>query len=216
MSKLYKAQALLFDMDGTLVDSTEAVERTWKYFADKYHLNLKDILSQSHGRLLTDTVRLFAPKNIDIIAVINELSEMELNATQGIKEIVGAKDLLNKIPDNRWAIVTSASKKLAVSRLNAARLPIPKVLITADDVKHGKPSPEGYLIAAGILQIAPQECIVFEDSVIGLTAARNAKMKALAVGGNTCAFAETCIKDYTVIDLNNSENSNELILNITE
>lgn len=179
---MHRANALLFDMDGTLVDSRLSVERTWRYFAKRYDLNIDDILSQSHGRSTAETVALFATAGMDIEKETAHLVAREIADTRGIKAIAGAKNLLLALPAKQWAIVTSASYQLALCRLTAARLPIPKVLICAEHVQYGKPAPQGYLTAASALQVSPEECLVFEDSAVGLAAAYAAGIRVVSVG----------------------------------
>ena len=205
LDRPFYAKALLFDMDGTLLDSTESVERMWRSFANLHGLDLDEILAKDRGRRTFDTVAFFAPKHIDVQEETARLTALEIADTKGVKAIAGAREFLQAILLGKWAIVTSAHLELATSRMNAAGLPIPKVLITAEDVKQGKPSPEGYLLAAQKLQVAPEECIIFEDAPSGITAAVNAGIRVIAVGEHikTTHYNDynAWISDFTSLEL---------------
>jgi sugar-phosphatase len=180
----YKALSLLFDMDGTLIDSRASIKNVWQRFANKYRLDVNKILSIDKGRRTDETLSLLGINNLDIQAETNEITDQEIADTYGVKAMAGAKAILEQLPLDRWGIVTSASKELALGRMKAAQLPLPSVFITAEDVKNGKPDPDGYLQAARLLSVKPNECIVFEDSLAGLQAAANAGMRAFAIGDN--------------------------------
>lgn len=172
--------ALLFDLDGVLVDSIVSVEHTWRVWAARHGLELETILRSAHGRRAFDTVRLVAP-HLDAAAEIIALSAQEANTTRGLSEVPGAHSLLAALPPDRWAVVTSGDRAVAEHRLQHVGLPIPMVMVCGDEVAHGKPDPEGYLAAAAKLRIAPAACIVVEDAPSGIEAAHNAGMRALAV-----------------------------------
>ncbi|MEV6930497.1 HAD-IA family hydrolase [Dactylosporangium sp. NPDC051485] len=183
------AAALLFDMDGTLVDSTAVVERTWRRFADQHRLDLGRILAVSHGRRTEETVAEFAPAGVDVAAEARRIVAHEVADTEGIVAVPGAAELLASLPTGGWALVTSAGRALAEARMAAAGLPVPSVVVSADDVTTGKPSPEGYLTAAGRLGVAPQQAVVFEDAEAGLLAACASGARTVVVGG--CAAPVT-------------------------
>jgi sugar-phosphatase len=180
---------LLFDLDGTLVDSTAVVERTWRSFAGRHCLDAELILAVAHGRRTEETVAEFAPAGVDIRAEVQRLIAQEIVDTEGIVAIPGATHLLASLPEGRWAVVTSAGQELAAARMGAAGLPVPSVLISADDVTTGKPSPEGYLAAAGRLGVRPEQTIVFEDAEAGVLAARASGARTVVVGA--CAAPTT-------------------------
>jgi len=174
------ADALLFDLDGVLVDSTANVERHWRDWATSKGLDVAKILSVVHGRRAIDTIREQAPQ-LDAEHELATLIEAEMRDTSGILVFDGAAELLASIPRRRWAIVTSGTHGVASARLRAAGLPIPDVLITADRVKRGKPDPEGYLAAAAALGHTAAGCIVVEDAPAGVEAARRAGMQCIAI-----------------------------------
>ncbi|NTF59376.1 HAD family hydrolase [Agrobacterium rhizogenes] len=173
--------AILFDMDGTLVDSTVAVERTWKRWAEKHGLDLESILKASHGMRTIETVRRFAPPDIDPEKEAGELEASEIADVDGIVAVPGAQELLKSLPTDRWAIVTSASRELAARRLSAASLWVPEVIVTANDVSAGKPNPEGYEKAAAYLGVSCKNCLIIEDAHAGIKAAENAGASVLVV-----------------------------------
>jgi HAD superfamily hydrolase (TIGR01509 family) len=178
----WTASALLFDMDGTLVDSTAAVERVWTRFSRRHGLDVASILAVSHGCRAQDMVTRCLPAGVDPVAEIARFNAEEMQERDGIVAIAGATELLARLPPDRWAIVTSADRQLARLRLQLAGLPEPDVLITAEDVAVGKPSPEGYLLAARRLGVAAHNAVVFEDAPAGLSAgsAAGARLVALA------------------------------------
>ncbi len=184
------AAAALFDMDGTLVDSTAVVEAIWRDFAREHGLDEAVVVPWSHGRRTSDTVRHFLPDVADdeAAAIAEDFESREQGTMTGIVEIPGARDLLATI-EVPWAVVTSAPRELAVRRLVAAGLPVPEVLVPADEVAHGKPHPEGYLRAAERLGVNPTDCVVFEDAEPGVRAAVESGARVVVVGALASGFA---------------------------
>nr|MDT0663962.1 HAD-IA family hydrolase [Micromonospora sp. DSM 115978] len=193
------AQALLFDMDGTLVDSTAVVERTWRRFARRYELDAEAVLATVHGRRARETVAAFAPAGTDVAAETARLVEEEIDDMAGVLPVPGAAALLAGLPPDSWALVTSAGHRLTTSRMAAAGLPVPSVLVTAETVHNGKPHPEGYLSAATALGVRPSAAIVFEDSDVGLRAAVASGARSVVVGDHQgpAAAGLTRIADFT-------------------
>ena len=172
--------AILFDMDGTLVDSRTCVEQTWRAWCGLHGLDRAALFGISPGRRNRDTVAAVAP-HLDVEREVAWLVRAEEKCRQGLRAVNGAGAVLNQIPGQRWAIVTSAWRSLAEIRLRAAGLPLPGVLVSADDVTHGKPHPEGYLRAAEALGVAPRDCVVVEDAAVGLQAAAAAAVPAIGI-----------------------------------
>ncbi|MGK6355767.1 HAD-IA family hydrolase [Sphingomonas sp. DT-207] len=173
------ADALLFDMDGTLVDSTAVSERIWRRWSAEQGADPEAVLTYSHGRRTLDTTRHFTRDEETALAAARSIEAQEIAADDGTLAIDGARALLERLPFDRWAVVTSAGPALASRRLAAAGLPIPQVLVTAGDVTKGKPDPEGYLLAARRLGVDPARCIVFEDTFAGHEAARRGGMRSI-------------------------------------
>lgn len=182
---LLHAETLLFDMDGTLVDSTALVESTWAGFCDRHGLDLAEVLAFAHGRPTRETVHRFVSAPELAASETNRLIAHEESETTGITAIPGARALLAALPAVSWAVVTSASRRLAEVRLAAAGLPVPEVLVSADDVTRGKPDPEGYLRAARALGRRPDDAIVFEDSGAGIRAGLASGARTVVIGDCT-------------------------------
>ena len=189
--------ALLLDMDGTLVDSTECVERQWRRWAARHGLDVAPILRVSHGRPTMETIRLVAP-HLATEEEVRSFDVAETEDTEGIKAVKGAVAFVRALPADRWAVVTSAPRTLARVRLERAGIPIPPVLVSADDVRRGKPDPEPYLTAARWIGQPAERCLVIEDAPAGVESARAAGMQVL--GMTTTATNEElgvpCIRDF--------------------
>lgn len=173
-------QAILFDMDGTLVDSSYCVERTWRLWAEKHQLDIDALLAISHGRQNYETIRLIAP-HLEHPEEIAFLVRTEEECRDGIMAVPGARALLDALRRDQWAVVTSAWRSLAELRLACSGLPIPDVLVTSDDVTRSKPHPDGYLAAAARLNVAPADCLVIEDAPAGIESARAAGMRVIGI-----------------------------------
>jgi mannitol-1-/sugar-/sorbitol-6-phosphatase len=177
---IFSSKALLFDMDGVLMDSTPSVERVWRAWANAHGLDPESVATQAHGRRSIETIRAVAP-GLDAEKENVEVEQMEIDDKEGVTALPGAAELLANLPDDRFAIVTSATRPLAVARLGYAGIPVPRHVITADDVIHGKPSPEPFLKGAALLGFSPADCLVFEDTPAGIASARSAGMQAVAL-----------------------------------
>jgi sugar-phosphatase len=184
VTETLRARAILFDMDGTLVDSTPVVEMVWRRFADAHEIDVVEILSSSHGVKAIDTIRKHAP-HIDADAAAADLAAFEIGQNDGIVEIEGAAVFVRAIPSGGYAVVTSAPRELALVRLQLCDIPIPDVVIGAEDVEHGKPNPDPYLRAADALGLAPEDCVVFEDAPAGIRSGLAAGMRVVVVGDST-------------------------------
>lgn len=172
--------ALLFDLDGVLVDSTPSIERVWTKWARDRGLDAKAVIRAAHGRPTSETIALVGP-DLDAQTEIDILAAAELDELDGTAAVQGAAELVGCLPIDRWAIVTSGANSIAEARLRWVGLPIPRVLITADIVRRGKPHPDGYLMAASRLGVRPDDCIVLEDSPPGVQAAQAARIRSIAV-----------------------------------
>ena len=175
------ARALLFDMDGVLIDSAPAVERVWRQWAIEHGLDPDFVIAQAHGRRSIETLRAVAP-HLDAERENVVVEQREIDDKEGVTALAGAGHLLESLPPDRFAMVTSATRPLAVARLSYAGLPIPPKMVTADDVINGKPFPEPYLKGAALLGSVPEDCLVFEDTPAGISAGRAAGMRVVAVG----------------------------------
>ena len=176
----FRCKAILFDLDGVLVDSTECVERTWRGWATRHSLDPETVISLAHGRPTRETVRLVAPE-LDVEAEAALLEAGEAMASDGIYKIPGAREILESLPAGSWAVVTSGTRAIAEFRLKLTGLPIPPVLICADEIERGKPDPQGYLTAAAQLRRSADECVVIEDAPLGIQAAQAARMRVIAI-----------------------------------
>ena len=175
-----RCKAILFDLDGVLVNSAELVERTWRVWAAQHQLDFEKVIAVAHGRRTIETVRILAPQ-LNVEAEVAALESGEAVTPDGVYEIAGARELLEMLPPDRWAIVTSGIRAIAEFRIRHTGLPMPSVMICAEDISHGKPDPEGYLSAALRLGRASKDCIVIEDAPAGIEAAHNAGMRVIAI-----------------------------------
>ncbi|MEV6769293.1 HAD-IA family hydrolase [Nocardia sp. NPDC051030] len=177
-------QALLFDMDGTLVDSAASIDATWLSFAERHGISPGTIRATLPGRTARDIVTSVLPGHPDLETELSWIRAREESTVDGVTEIPGAQALLASIPAQRWALVTSASRTMATRRLAAAGLPVPGVMICAEDVLAGKPDPEGFRTAARLVGADIGACLAFEDSDAGLLAIRRSGATPVAIGGN--------------------------------
>ncbi len=197
-----RCKALLFDLDGVLVDSQAVVERTWRRWAERHRFDADAILRAAHGRRTSDTLKDAAP-HLAIDTEVAWLDATELADVDGLRVVAGADRLLAALPPNRWAIVTSCGRALAQRRLTSVGLPVPEVLVVSEDVKQGKPAPDGYRLAATRLGYDPADCVVFEDAPAGVAAARAAGARVIGLMTTYLASdlrdTEATIPDFTNI-----------------
>lgn len=191
--------AVLFDIDGTLVDSTLVVTRIWTSFAAEHGLDIDHIMSISHGRRTEDTLAELLPA-ADVPDALAQMDHMELTDLGGVIALPAVTDILHRLPDNRWAAVTSGAREVMTNRLGAAGLPVPSVLISAENVTAGKPDPQGYLAAAADLEVDPVNCLVIEDAPAGIAAGKASGATVLGVATSHDA-AELTDADEVVPDL---------------
>ncbi|UNU86798.1 HAD-IA family hydrolase [Aeromonas dhakensis] len=177
-----RARALLLDMDGTLVHSTGEVEAVWRLWCRRHRLDPEPVLAMCHGVRSREVIRTLAPQ-LDLAQEVALLDDLEIHHTGQAEVLAGARTLLASMPVERWALVTSASQRVARHRLRSAGLPLPSLLVGAEDVEHGKPDPDPYLLAAERLGLAAADCLVFEDAPAGISSALRAGCRVVQVGG---------------------------------
>ena len=197
---VFDCDAVLFDMDGTVVDSRLIVERMWSVWATGHGLSVEAALGLAHGRRTLETMELLAP-HLATPEEAARLDALEAEQEGGETAIPGASDLLSALPASRWAVVTSAGRALALLRMASVGLPSPRVLVGADDVVAGKPSPEGYLQAAERLGVDARRCVVIEDTPAGAEAGRSAgaKVIGLATTFTTLPHCDVLVSDLRAV-----------------
>ena len=171
--------ALLFDMDGVLIDSTPAVARVWRKWAIEHGFDPEEVVARAHGRPSLTTVREYLP-DADHQKENREVERREIADLEGVVPLPGSLALLASLPEERWTIVTSCTRALAQVRIAAAGLPVPKKLITSSDIVNGKPHPEPYLKAAVLLGYSISDCIVLEDVPAGIRSGKSAGARVIA------------------------------------
>ena len=171
---------VLFDLDGVLADSTPAVARVWTIWAKKHGFDPEQTVHQAHGRPSLATIRELLP-GADHAAENAELERMEIEDIDGVVPLPGAVELMSALPAQRWTIVTSCTRPLALVRLHASGLPIPANMITSTDIINGKPDPEPYLKGAALLGLQGSDCVVFEDAPAGIRAGKAASARVIAL-----------------------------------
>ncbi|MCD9146019.1 HAD-IA family hydrolase [Streptomyces albireticuli] len=198
----FSANALLFDSDETLVSSLRSVRRVWSQWTESYGMTLEEAMArvQVHGRPAAEIAAALLPAD-QVAEGVRRLVDAEVaDAVAGnVKPVPGAIELLASLPQDRWAVVTSGSRRIAEARLHQVGIH-PKFLVTSDDdLTHYKPHPEPFLLAAERLGVEPSRCVVFEDAPAGLTAGRAAGMATIAL--TTTHRADELAADATVADL---------------
>jgi sugar-phosphatase len=194
--EVIRCGAILFDLDGVLMDSRVAVERAWERWAAGHGIDPVAVLAEAHGRRTIDTIRVIAPL-LDVETEARLLEDAEALDFDGVTTLPGAAELLGALPSGSWTVVTSGTRTLATGRLTHGGLPIPEQLITADDVERGKPDPQPYLAGAAALGVDPADCLVIEDAPAGIEAGKAAGMTVLALA-TTFQASELAAADYVV------------------
>ena len=216
---LISTRVLLFDMDGTLVDSTAAVERIWGRWAAEHGICFADFAHTMHGRRAVDIMSAMAPPELglDLAAEVARIDEEEVIETDGIVPIPGAARLLASLPPENWALVTSARPELARARMGAAGLPMPEIVVTSNDVVQGKPHPACFLKALERLDVSACDAIVFEDAAAGLAAGRAAGCRIIALATTSPAERlehEDWLHDLERVELREVQDDGKLVLHI--
>ena len=211
----FKCRAVLIDLDGTLVDSAPRILRVWKGWSARNGIDFGEIVAVMHGRRSLDTIRIVAPW-LPAEREVAALEAEEISDMQDVRIYPGAAELFSRLDGSPHAIVTSGSRLAAEARLKHVGLPIPAVLITADEIAAGKPAPDGYLLAARRLGIDPRACVVLEDSPVGVEAGRSAGMHVIGVASTHAPEelqqADAVIDALTSIELRTGSNLIELDL----
>ena len=194
-----ETKGLLFDMDGVLISSIGSVRRCWRRWAAMYGVPNADTYEVPHGMRAIEIVKQLRP-DIDPQEGLRVIEDMEIEDTEDLQVLPGVKALLESLPADRWAIVTSATRRLMLGRLAVAGLPAPERIVSADDVVRGKPDPEPYRLGAELLGYTPHECIVVEDAPSGVGAGKAAGSRVLGVVG-THTLEELHQADWIVLSL---------------
>jgi len=211
MTKIQCA-GVLFDLDGVLVDSTPAVARVWTWWAKQHGFDPEETVRCAHGRPSIATIRELLPK-ANHERENREVERREIEDVEGVVPLPGAAELLQSLPPARWAIVTSCTKTLAHVRIRVAGLPDPKFIVTASDIKKGKPDPEPYLKGAQALSLAAVDCVVIEDAPAGIRSGKSSGAQVIALQTTEgdellqAAGADYIVKDCSALrfDTANSE-----------
>jgi len=190
-----RCSAILFDLDGVLVDSTRSVERQWRIWAREKGIDGDKLMAVGHGVRAIDVIRAVAP-HLDAEAELRKLESREAEDRDGVVVMPGAVELVSAIPEGHWGVVTSGTQHLARARLRLAGIPDPKVMVAADDVANGKPHPEPYLKGAQLLGVNPAECLVIEDAPAGIQSAHAAGMKAI---GLTSTYPASALSEADIV-----------------
>jgi sugar-phosphatase len=216
-----RCRGLLFDMDGVLVDSTPAVARVWATWAKKFSFDPDEVVRRAHGRPSISTIRELLPDG-DHHAEDREIEQAEIDDIFDVTALPGAAELVSALRSDRFAVVTSATRPLAVVRIRAAGIAIPKNLVTASDIRRGKPDPEPYLRGAQSLQLPASDCVVIEDAPAGVQSAKSAGARVIALRTTTddptlfAAGADWIVTNCSSISLTSIENNGDLLLKLHE
>jgi sugar-phosphatase len=176
----FTCRALLFDLDGTLIDSSARIHRLWQWWAARRGVDYQSLQGIILGRTAIETIQMVAPE----LVAEDEIEALETEEIADMHDVFvypGARELLQRLDGAPWAIVTSGSDRVANARIGHIGLPPPPTLITADHVTSGKPHPEPYLLAARQLGVQPADCVVIEDAPIGIEAGKAAGMRVIAI-----------------------------------
>lgn len=210
----FECEALLFDLDGTLIDSTPSVDRAWTAWCHRHSLDPTVVIPQIHGRRSIDSIRLVAP-HLDAELEDAWLRKRESEDTEGVVALPGVTTILAALDPNCWALVTSGTFEVATARLRAAGIPESKVRVFGDEVARGKPDPDPFLLGAARLGVSPGDCVVFEDTRAGLLAGRSAGCRTVGVravpGENLIGFSDANLTDYTQLSV---QKKNPLLIEV--
>jgi sugar-phosphatase len=191
----FRCAAILFDLDGVLIDSTRSVDRQWRAWARDQGIDEEKVMAIAHGVRTIEVIRAVAP-HLDAEAEVRRLEEREADDQVDVAVMPGAAHLIRAIPEDRWCVVTSGTRPLASARLRFGGLPVPKIMVTAEDVANGKPHPEPYLKGAELLGVSPADCLVIEDAPAGIQSAHAGGMKVIAL---TSTYRASALSEADVV-----------------
>jgi len=198
--RTFRAQGILFDLDGTMVNSIAAVERAWRAWAVEHGLDPDYVAPRIHGRRAVDSIAVLGP-HLDQIAAFERLEHLEATDVKGVVPMPGIHEFLEKLEDVPWGIVTSGTRAIALPRLRAAGIAPPDVLVTAEQISHGKPHPEAFLAGASRLGLPPESILAFEDTLAGVMSAKASGMKVVGLTVEASAEADHTIDTFAGIEL---------------
>lgn len=191
----FHCAAVLFDLDGVLVDSTQSVERQWRAWAREHGIDGDTVMAIGHGVRSREIIKMVAP-HLDPEVEARKLEAREGADQDGVSVMPGALALLRSIPEECWCVVTSGTRHLATARLLLAGIPVPRIMVAAEDVSKGKPHPEPYLKGAELIGARPIDCLVIEDAPAGIQSAHAGAMKAVAL---TTTYPDTALTEADAI-----------------
>ena len=214
-----QCEGVLFDLDGVLVDSTPAVARVWAWWAEQHGFDAEETVRKAHGRPSIATIRELLP-NADHEEENSEVERREIEDVEGVVPLPGAMELLQSLPLDRWAIVTSCTRRLAYVRIRAAGLPEPRFIVTSDDITRGKPDPEPYIKGARALSFPAKDCIVMEDAPAGIRSGKGAGARVVALQTTErdellhAAGANFIVKDCSALKFDSDASAGKLVFDL--
>ena len=206
-------QGFIFDVDATLVNTTQVINNIWKTWASQKGIEFSNILPHVHGRKIIETLILVDPQysNVDEEKAVKDIA---VHAMKSATEVEGALSFVNSIPKNSWAIATSGPRKVAETSLLASGFELPDSMVCAEDVTHGKPHPAPFILAAKNLGLDPQRCIAFEDSPAGIKSAKDAGCFTVALltshNKSDLALADLIVDSFAVLSIKQKNTVYEL------
>ena len=212
------AEGLLFDLDGTLIRSQLAAEKVFEQWAERMGIDWPTLLADFHGRRMEDTVRRHAPPGTDVARECDWILERELRVDDGIVPVPGASELLAALPPERWLVVTSSQRSLAEHRMKIAGLPLPRRMVTGDEIQRGKPDPQGFNLGLEALGCAPTQALVFEDAKSGIAAGQASGARVIALVGTQTPeqLADVdWLPDYSGLRYEGQDTNGQLVLRVS-
>jgi sugar-phosphatase len=199
----FRVSGLLLDLDGTLVDSTAVVDEHWGLIADRLGLARTDVVGRYHGMPASDTMRMIAPRlsEREVEEMVQDIHAGEVADAGRVDALPGALSLLQDLPLERWAVVTSCPRELALARLEGAGLPVPRNLVTDDGDRPGKPDPAPYVFGARVLGLAPADCLAIEDAPLGIRSAMSAGCQVLGLRTTHAEVDGPSVPDLSWVDV---------------